>query len=298
MSEYIWLIATYASIGIFALGMAVRVVRIARLPLHLRWELAPVPHERDKHEYGGSFLEEPDWWMKPRERSRMNELLFMLKEIFFLHAVRKNNRRIWPFSLAFHTGLYCLFFMACLLVASAAMSAAGYAAPAALIETPAGILGGAAYLLGSMGALGMLVLRGLDRDLRSYSGLPAYLNLAVLFVLFASGGFGMIIEDGFIGEMQRFINAAMLARPGLALYHAAAIHLGAGLFFLALLPFTSMVHFAAKFFTYHTVLWDDRRMDAAMEKEVGALLGQPVGWKSSHLGADGTKNWIDVVKGE
>ncbi len=298
MTEYTWLAAAYAAVGILVVGLGVRIYLIARLPMHLRWELAPVPHERAKQGHGGSCFEETDFWTRPRERSRVGETIYMLKEIFLLHTVRKHNGRIWPFTLAFHSGIYCLVFMAFFLLAAALLNALGYGAAAALLEWPSRVLGGLAYLLGTVGVLGMLGLRIFSRALRSFSGLAAYLNLAVLLALFASGGAGMLSGSGFMDDMREFFNAALLVRPGLAPGMPAAVHLGAGLFFIALLPFTSMVHFAAKFFTFHSVLWDDRAMDASMELKVKALLCQHVGWSSAHLGADGKKNWIDVVKGE
>ena len=53
MSGSILIVVSYALLAIFALAFVVRAVRIARLPVHLRWELAPVPHEKGKGHYGG-----------------------------------------------------------------------------------------------------------------------------------------------------------------------------------------------------------------------------------------------------
>ena len=41
--------------------------------MHVRWELYPVPHEAQKAHYGGSYLEESEWWKKPREVSLLGE---------------------------------------------------------------------------------------------------------------------------------------------------------------------------------------------------------------------------------
>ena len=58
-----------------------------------------------------------------------------------------------------------------------------------------------------------------------------------------------------------------------------------------------MLHFVAKYFTYHRVRCDDRAMarGSSMEKEVTELLQQPVTWSAPHLKADGQKNWVDIV---
>ena len=71
---------------------------MAKLPMHLRWELSPVPHEKGKSQYGGSYLEEYDWWTKKREKSLINEAIYMGKEIFFLKGVFENNKKLWYFT--------------------------------------------------------------------------------------------------------------------------------------------------------------------------------------------------------
>jgi hypothetical protein len=61
-----------------------------------------------------------------------------------------------------------------------------------------------------------------------------------------------------------------------------------------------MMHPVAKYFTYHQVRWDDRPMESgsSMEREVQSLLQQPVTWAAPHVGADGTKSWVDIASGE
>ncbi len=67
-------IVTYASILVFVTSVVMRFWKLARLPIHVRWELYPVAHEPGaKAKYGGSILEEPEWWTKPREVSLMGE---------------------------------------------------------------------------------------------------------------------------------------------------------------------------------------------------------------------------------
>ena len=54
MSGPILLAACYGLLAIFAVAFIIRSVNIARLPVHLRWELAPVPKEKTRGRYGGS----------------------------------------------------------------------------------------------------------------------------------------------------------------------------------------------------------------------------------------------------
>ena len=92
-------ILTYALGAVFVMAFLHRAMKIAKLPMHLRWELAPVPHEKGRAHYGGSYFEEFEWWTKPREKSKINELVYMFKEINFFEKLwnRKHER---PLSVA------------------------------------------------------------------------------------------------------------------------------------------------------------------------------------------------------
>ena len=64
---------------IFLLACLARIRMYARAPLHLRWEVYPVPHERpDRAKHGGSRFEEVDWWQKPDRAHLAGELGFMI----------------------------------------------------------------------------------------------------------------------------------------------------------------------------------------------------------------------------
>ena len=91
----------YLGFASFAIATIARLAMWARLPMHVRWELYPVAHEGKKASYGGSFMEETDWWTKPRSKSLIGELKVMMLEIFFLVALRENNRKLWMRSFAF-----------------------------------------------------------------------------------------------------------------------------------------------------------------------------------------------------
>ena len=108
MSGSTLVVVSYVLLAIFAVAFLVRSIWLAKLPVHLRWEHSPVPHEKGKAHYGGSYLEEYEWWTKPREKSLVSEFSYMFQEIAFLKAVWEHNRPLWWFSLPFHSGLYLL----------------------------------------------------------------------------------------------------------------------------------------------------------------------------------------------
>lgn len=282
------LIFTYLAVLVFAVGVIWRGVRIARMPVHLRWELAPVPHEKGKASYGGSYLEEFEWWTKPREKSLLNEGLYMFQEIVFLKGVWEHNRSLWPWSFLFHFGLYLLVGMvACLLLASLGVTVFGRVA-----QWMAGI----GYVFGAVGTLGLLGKRLFDPKLKPFTATASYFNLVLLAALFVSGGVALS-AGGFLGATTSFAKAFFTADTSVALGAAVSAHIAIGMLFLLYLPFTSMMHFLAKYFMYHEVRWNDEpiRGNTAMQEEVKALLGQTVTWAAPHLGADGKKNWVDIA---
>lgn len=53
--------AFYFGLVIFLILVISKAIKIATAPVHLRWELYPVAHEKGKAHYGGSYLEEFEW---------------------------------------------------------------------------------------------------------------------------------------------------------------------------------------------------------------------------------------------
>jgi nitrate reductase gamma subunit len=281
-------IFAYVALVVFAVGFVWRAARIAKMPVHLRWELAPVPHEKGRASYGGSYLEEFEWWTKPREKSLLNEAFYMFQEIIFLKGVWERNRPLWLWSFPFHFGLYLLVAMViCLLLASVGLTALG---------PLAGWIGGAGYVLGAIGVVGLYARRRFDPRLRPFTAPSSYFNLIFLGAVFASGIIALSSGD-FVASMTSFIGALFTADTSVALSTPAAAHIVIGMLFFIYLPFTYMMHFVAKYFMYHEVRWNDEpiRGNTAMQEEVQTLLGQPVTWAALHLGADGKKNWVDIA---
>ena len=295
----IWIL--YALIAVFVVAFVVRAVRLARLPMHLRWELAPVPHEKGKGHYGGSFFEEFEWWTKPRERSLVSEFAYMFQEIVFLKAVFENNRRLWWFSFPFHFGMYLLIAAAPLMLLGAVLTSVEASGSLwSMLARIVPILAGLGFILGAVGGIGLVVIRLTDPKMRAVTTLASMFNLILLLAVFSSGGYALLVSGGFAVEILGCIKALFSATVPVEIPVALTLHLVVTSVFLAYLPFTPMMHFVAKYFTYHQVRWDDEPMTpgSGMEREVTALLGQTVTWSGPHLKADGKKNWVDIATEE
>ncbi len=95
-------IVAYLGIVFFLIACVARFMMWSKMPMHVRWELYPVAHEGGgKAAYGGSYLEDTDWWAKKREVSLFGELKVMVPEILFLVALREHNPKLWTRSFPF-----------------------------------------------------------------------------------------------------------------------------------------------------------------------------------------------------
>ena len=299
MTGSLLLIVSYISIVLFFAVIIHKAVKIARMPHHLRWELAPIPHEKGKGHYGGSYLEEYEWWTKPREKSLVSEAIYLFKEIVLLKGVWKNNRKLWYCSFPFHFGMYLLIGMAFFLVIDAIGGLVGIT-QRGVFGPIIKVLATAGFIVAAVGAISLIASRLIDSNLRKFNTGGTFLNLFFLLAVFLTGLVSLISISDFSNEMTRFVGAVFTLDASVALPGIITLHCLVGLLFLAYLPFTRMLHFVAKYFTYHEVRWNDVPMagNERMQKDIEKLLSQPVTWAAPHLNADGKKNWVDIATEE
>jgi nitrate reductase gamma subunit len=294
------LIISYVLIVIFMATFLFKTRKMAKLPIHLRWELSPVPHEKGKSHYGGSYLEEYDWWTKKREKSIVDEFIFMGKEIFFLKGVFENNKKLWYLSFPFHFGMYILSAAAVLTFILAVLPTTFLPAEGVITGTIIEILATIGFITGTIGTIGLIARRFLDPNLKNYTTAGALFNLFFLLALFLSGIVSILSVPNFYDEMNHYAHSLIFADSTGIVSGIVSLHCIITLLFLSYLPFTKMLHFLAKYFTYHEVRWNDSPMvgNKKMQQEVIDLLNQKVTWAAPHLNADGKKNWVDIATEE
>ena len=295
------LLLAYACLLVFLAGITWRTYKYASLPVHLRSELYPVAHEVGKP-YGGSYLEEQDWWHRPRKINLLGESTVFLREIIFFREYFHSNRRFWSFVYPFHLGLFLLVIWVVTLLAGSILVLNGFSVSAAapnfglqLIYFLTLISGVAAFVLGIFGTVGLLVKRSLDEDLRIYTAPIDYFNLAGILLIFLTGLLFWLIEDPSFSAARSFIQGLITFKPT-AFGPLMTINIVLSSLFLAYMPLTRMVHYLAKYFTYHKVRWDDEpnKPGGGLEKKLQALLNQPTGWSAPHIQAG--QSWVEQVK--
>jgi nitrate reductase gamma subunit len=282
MNVFLYL-AIYLSTLVFLIACVIRIFQYARTPLHLRWELYPSPHEAP----GCSKL-----WA---------ELKCMIPEILFLKSLREFNRRLWFRSFPFHLGLYFLIATIIMLAWSALLSLLApflMAGPIGLILHFLYTLTGSLGLgLGILGASSLLVHRLTDPVLEIYTARGDIFNLAFFIVTFGVLSAGYIVRPPAAPGMKAIALALIRFDTGIQIHALLAIGLFLNAILMAYIPMTHMAHFIAKYFTYHSVRWDDarNRRGGKIERRLAECLSYRPNWAAPHVKADGKRTWAEIA---
>lgn len=279
-------IVTYCALALFAIGCLRRAGQYAKLPVHLRWELYPVPHEPSPRAvHGGSYFEESEWWTKPRRLNRIRELVVMAHEIFLLETVRKAKPSLWWRSQLFHSGVFLV------IAAIVCDLAGGLAAPFAATGRLAGYLG---LLMILVGALALLWRRIADRELEDYTHAADLAQLIALPITALVLLVGSLHHEA--PSVLQFVRAAASFDTSLSVPWVVAIGIFLSAALVAYIPFSGMAHFIGKYFGYHAVRWDDApNRGGELSQALAKNLEIKPTWSAAHIVADGTRTWAEIA---
>jgi nitrate reductase gamma subunit len=303
MTAFLYVVIYTAALA-FTGACVSRTIAYARAPVHLRWELYPIPHEeRERVKHGGSYLEAAEWWTKPRRTSLLGELKFMIPEMLLLKGLWEFNRRLWYRSFPFHFGLYLLIGTMALLAIGAALSLFAPTLMAGQFGEGVRLLyritGTGGFGLAILGALALLAHRLAEPSLRTYTTAGDVFNLVFFAVALALLAAGDLSRGRSAPDMLAFSKALLTFDTSIQLPKLLAAGLLLSAFLVAYVPMTHMSHFIAKFFTYHFVRWDDapNRRGEKLEVKIAEYLTYRPTWSAAHIGADGRKTWAQIAAG-
>ena len=283
------LVFIYVAAAVFVIGNLYRLLRIARMPAHVRWELYPMPRgTREQQRYGGSYFEHTEWWTKRRPSSSTSELGYIAREVLTFKTLRHRNRPLWLWSWLMHVGLYTL------IVASAGVFIAATRGrlPHALIQ----ILAMLSSCVGLAGVAGLVARRLGSHPMRAGTARRYFLNLFLIGALFVSGAAAYGSPNG-TQELVSFTRAFLRVHPTSTMGWPATAHCALLGLFLAYFPATHMTHAYMKFFTYHRVRWDDEPVahNVAIERSMSANVRRPISWAAPHIASTDKSTWADAV---
>ncbi len=304
MESVTWLqIVTYAFIALIIIIYLTRLAKYARMPVHLRWELYPLVGEKNRP-LGGSYLEDREWWSSPREeKSFLKEMKFMGEEVIWFKEYYRLNKPYWYYVFPFHIGVFTFMVFIAALIAGALTQIGGIQisgmSPALwgqFLYYATTVVGGIALIFGTLGSAALLIRRIFNADLRPYTRRIEYFNIILILALFLTGLVSWALYDHvFAVDRQYFVSLLTFSGvPGIS--PLTISHILLVLITTAYLPFTNMMHFFAKWFTYHKIRWDDapNLRGSSLESKLGPLHDLPLSWTAPHVQALG--RWSDIVR--
>ena len=284
----ILIIFSWVSVILFIILAGYKFYQFKSMPLNLRWEVYPVPHEtKEKRVYGGSYMESVDWARKPRTSSFWAELVEMGSEILLLKRVRQHNPYgLWPLSMALHWGIYMLLLWIGLLFAAFFIPELGD-----LVV----VVGGCAFILGLAGSVGLIVKRATNQNLALYTALVDYFNLAFLAAIFGVGLVSWLMDPLFLGH-QTYIGRMLTFKPASLPLVVIAMFLLLQTFAIYM-PFSKLIHYLMKHFTFTEVLWDDefKTKGSRVDQQIDRQLSYKPTWAGPHF--VGEVSWLEEAQG-
>ncbi len=254
-------IYVYVALLAFIFFTLSKALTYAKMPMHTRWEIYPVPKEKHREEYGGSYYEDVKWYEKPREISHAGEIKDMLGEMLFIKLLYKNQRPLWYFSFALHFGIYLLFAWTFFLIVGAITELGGTpvvadgGAWASLVYYVTLITGGIGAVLVAIGSLGLFLRRVFIESMKIYSDSQDYFNLIFIFAVVVTGLMTWAGDPGF--AYGRDIFKSLFTFSAIETHPILAVHILLLGLLLLYIPQTKMSHYVGKYFSFHKVLWEN-----------------------------------------
>lgn len=164
-----------------------------------------------------------------------------------------------------------------------------------LLVTGTGVAG---FVFGTIGSIGLLIKRMVKEDLRLYTHPFDYFNLIFISAFFVSGLWVWWSSNQTFSVARNYLQSLLTLNHVPEMNTATTLHILLASAFFAYLPFTTMMHYLAKFFSFHKVRWDDESnlKGGKLESRLEKMLGEEVTWSAPH--AIPGKTWRELAHGE
>jgi len=296
-------VATLFAYVFVVLAYAWKVKKYFGMPTNLRWEIYPIAHEKGR-DHGGSYMEEPEFWTKPREKSIGRDIWEMAKKYLTMWGYFRRTRSYFFGLYPWHVGFYLivlfhgLALLGAILIHAADLNISGGSGNAGgqFLYYLTIVVALGSFILGTIGSIGLLIKRLADKDLRDYASPQNYFNYLFFLGLFASGLAVYAVADAtFTGYREFWVG--IISAKGVHVAPAEYVHIIFFAVFLFYLPFTRSTHYITMLLVYFKVRWNDAPNYGGVEKDrkLGEILNQPVGWAAAHYQTG--QSWGEVVAG-
>jgi len=260
----------YGSIFFCVIACIVRLVKFAKAPLHLRWELYR----------GSSVYELTDWWTRPQV-TFLEKMKSAALDVLFLRDFYHRNRGFWYFLFLFHAGLYVLVAWHLWLFIGAITTHIDAAPTWGLVW------GHVATALAVIGGVGIFIKRMTDEDLSAYYTPIHYVKWVFVILTLVEAFYAVhIYFDASMPAVTKYVRQQVAFEDLEMKFHphmATAAHVLFASAWLIYLPFSHILRLFFRY--YHQIRWDDvpNVRGGAVERKVEKLLNQRVGWSAPHV---------------
>jgi nitrate reductase gamma subunit len=290
----------YIAVIVFLAVTIYKVRSYQEMPRHLRWDLYPIPHLG----VDGSKYQKIDFHKRVPVFSKTDEGKYLAQEMLFIKKAFVNNRKVWIGSWPLHAGIYLGAFWLALLLVGGVMEMSGMAVGTAtnvslgwIVKQMTIVVGVIGFSAGLLGTLILIWLRYTDEELRYMADFVTYINLYLMLLVFGTGFIAWFTVDPSF-DVIRLHTEGLLTFSGASVSSLPIVFemIAFGLF-LCYLPFSRMMHFAAKYFFYHNIMWDDEAMKpgSKLEQDINSSLKYQLKWEASHISSG--DSWGDQVAG-
>ena len=259
----------------FLVLSAVKFAKYSKWSTHSRFDLYPVPKEKGRGEYGGSFYEEDEWWTKERKVDHAAEMIDVMKEMIFIRKLFISQRNLWIPSFLFHGGIYVLMAWSICLFIPAFW-------PLGWVVSIMSFVGSVGFAMATVGAAWLLILRLTREDLRVFTTPQDYFNLVLILVVLGTGIYCWTAGGYNVFEVARQCwTFSLVKTTPILVFHLIALSA-----LMIYIPVSKMGHYAGKFFCFRSVFWDNNPNTAGSdtEKKMKAAGATPVTtkWSAPH----------------
>lgn len=287
---YIFIVAMYT----------VKIIKLIRMPVHLRWELYPMM-QKTEGRLRPPYDEDLENWSRHYQKMRLRGILFLLKDNFLFRDYYRRNRRYWFFMFPWHIGFILIisfhifsFLNALIMYLGIPVSAESSVTLGRIVYYLVLFTGVISFVIGSFGSIGLMILRLRDEDLKTFATPQNYFNYLFTMIIFISGLIAWYFEDPDLVEYRNFWVGMITLKPT-PVGTIASFHIILFALFLIYLPFTRSIHYLTKFIAFLGIRWDERPniKGCEIEKKIDKYLNEPVNWDASHIQSGST--WAEII---
>jgi nitrate reductase gamma subunit len=285
--ELVLQIVPLVSFIVFVTLFLLRIMRMSRFPFHLRWEIYPIPGRNGYQ----ADMKDLEGQRQSGYRRHLQEIKYMASEILLFRTHYRRKRDYWYLVYPLHLSMYLFLAWSFMIGAGSLLSIAGVTVSSQsrgwgrILFYATVFAGGASFSMGLVSSAGLLVKRVIQKDLRFCTTPVIYFNLLFALAICATGFINWFWFDTSFSIFREYVEHIAQFDSGPASNPVMTVHILLLSLFMIYLPLSRMMHFVAKYFIFHKVLWESERGTPETSSETD-VRQRVVTWSAPHISSN------------